>query len=130
MPNFKVQHEPVTFVAGASMASQALYSCVQLHTTEGQVVVAAAKDDIVLGVTLNQPASGGGLLVQPCIDGDIIPMVCSAAIALGAEVTATAAGQVVTNDSTTDNFVIGIATEATSNANEQLGVLCKSKNQE
>lgn len=96
-----------TLKAAADYSSQALYSCIKDDSTGGQGVVCTAKTDKVIGVSESQPGSGGELLVFIPNWGDEVTVVASAAIALGALVTATTGGKVVTDDAATGNFILG-----------------------
>lgn len=119
----------VTFRAGADLSS-GYGSILAQHTTAGQVVKATAGTAAVdfVGVQVrdadssNTGTGGAAVPVVPISSGKIVKVRASAAIALGAFITATADGEAVTTTAATDR-VVGLALEACSNANEYIEVL-------
>jgi hypothetical protein len=99
-----------TFIAGADLSSSQ-YRYVKLHSTQNQVVVATAGTDKIIGVLLNAPKSGWEARVGLLNGAGTYQIVASAAIALGAYVTATTGGKAVTT-TTAGNVVAGEALEA------------------
>jgi len=114
-------HEPNTFVAGADLSSQAIYSAMKLHSTENQVVVCAADTDICIGVLLNQPGSGEGAQVQPLIPGDTIPFIANEAISLAAKI-GVVSHRATDATLTAGDTLYGVAREAAAAQDDLFGV--------
>jgi len=100
-------------------------------TAEGVCTLSSAKTEDPIGVIWsNEGGLGGGLSLIPLKDNDVVPMVASAAISFGAEVTATAAGKIVTNDGTAGNRVLGTATEPSTADTQLIGIRISKSVQE
>ncbi len=95
-----------TGVAGESMTASQYY-IVQLSAT-GNIEIGEGATDLLVGVLQNKPASGEAALYRFAGTSKVV---ASAAIAIGAFVTTTAAGKAVTT-TTAGNHVIGRALEA------------------
>src|SRR5690242_10406234 len=96
-----------TFKAGADLSSSQ-YRFVKLDSTQNQVVVATAGTDNIIGVLQDTPTSGDAARVTLANAGGTTLITASAAISLGAYVTATTGGKAVAT-TTSGNHVIGIA---------------------
>jgi len=109
----------VSFIAGAAIGKN---DCVKLDTTEGQVIKTSAANDAGIGFAEDAAASGAGVTV---VISGIVWARCSAAIALGVEVEATADGEVVTETPANgvDQQIVGKAIGATDAENGLLPVL-------
>ncbi len=92
--------------AGESMTASKYY-IVQLSAT-GDIEIGEGATDLLVGVLQNKPASGEAALYRFAGTSKVV---ASAAIAIGAYVTSTAAGKAVTT-TTAGNVVIGRALEA------------------
>jgi hypothetical protein len=91
-----------TFIAGADLSAKK-YHAVKLHTTENQVVAAAAGQGI--GVLMNAPQAGEAAEVAMLGGGALGD--AGATVVAGNEVAANAAGKLIPAVST--NIVLGIA---------------------
>lgn len=101
-----------TGTAGEDLSS-ARYYIVQLDAS-GNIEKAESATDFIVGVLQNKPESGEAAIYR---FGGTTKVVASAAIAIGAWVTATSAGTAVTT--TTDgNIVVGRALEAATAAGD------------
>ena len=107
----------IAFAAGADLSAKRNL-IVKLHSTAMQVVVAGA-GELSLGVLLNNPAEAGREATVRTTG--IAKVAAGAAVTLGADVAADAAGKCVA--ATSGDFPIGIAMSAVSNADEVLSVL-------
>jgi hypothetical protein len=99
-----------TFLAGADLSSSQ-YRFVKLDSTQNKVVVATSGTDKIIGVLLNAPKLGWEAKVGLLGGNGTYQIVASAAIALGAYLTATTGGKAVTT-TTAGNVVAGQALEA------------------
>lgn len=81
---------PVRFIAGGTITKNQV---LKLHTTEGQVVAGGAITDLTIGTALGSASTGDEVDVQ--IYG-IALCEAGAAVALGDQLSATTAGQVIT----------------------------------
>ena len=100
-----------TFLSGADLSSSQ-YRLVKLDSTQNKVVVATGGTDNIIGVVLDGgKASGDRVRVGLLSAQGTLLVVASAAITLGASVTATTGGKAVAT-TTTGNIVAGIALEA------------------
>lgn len=111
-----------SYAREASTDLSASQFCAVVIDSNGRAALPSANGTIV-GVLQNKPASLGA---EAAIMSDgVTKMVCSAAIAVGAQVKVDAAGK-ATPTPATGNYVIGIALTATAAANELLSVLLQS----
>jgi len=92
--------------AGESMTANQYY-IVQLSAA-GDIEVGEGATDLLVGVLQNKPASGEAALYR---FAGTTKVVASAAVAIGAKLTTTAAGKAVTT-TTAGDMVVGIALEA------------------
>ena len=108
--------------AAADYTAQAARSCLKDDSTAGALVVCTAKTDRAVGYLINEPNTGEGLRYQPFCPGDIVLLIASAAIATQTEVTCTTGGEIVTNDGTAGNQIIGLTVEAAGADNDLVPV--------
>lgn len=117
------------YVAAVSMATGPLHSLL-VQSAEGELSPGNAVADNPVGTLQNLPAAGEGVLFQPIKDGDTIPMIASAAIAAGAEVTPTTTGRIVTNAGPIGAHILGHATEAAGANGDLIGIFVQQRTQE
>src|SRR5258708_1163958 len=90
-----------TFIAGADLSSSQ-YCLVKLDTTQNKVVVATAGTDNIIGYLQNAPKSGDVARVTLLNGHGTTQVIASAAISLGAFITATTGGKAVATTSSGD----------------------------
>lgn len=104
-------------VASATLASKQYY-LVKAASTAGEVIVAAAGTDAILGVVQNDPGAGEAAAIGV---GGIVKVAGEASVSVGDWVTSSTTGRAKTT--TTDgNVVIGHALDATSSAGDIIRV--------
>jgi hypothetical protein len=104
-------------VASASLAAKQ-YHLVKMASTAGQVIVAAAGTDAIIGVVQNDPAAGEAASIAV---GGVLKVAGEASVSVGDWVTSSTTGRAKTT--TTDgNIVLGTAIDATSAAGDIIRV--------
>jgi hypothetical protein len=107
----QVLTEVVSRIAGAAITR---YTCVKLHTTEGQVIM-STDNDVPFGVALETVASGEP--VRICTLG-IAPCTAAGAIALNAVVHPAGAAGIIDDDGANGEFALGWALRVASAAGD------------
>ena len=121
----KAKHGPRQFVgiAGEDMSAFAAYTLLFKSTTvEGEVLRTTSNTVRPSSVLLNQPEAGDACEGIVLRGGDVVPMICSAAIAIGVAVSPAASGKIVTDDGGAGDFVVGTADEVGSADLDLIGV--------
>jgi len=100
-----------TATAGADLSSTPEYTLLKTDG-EGELEVATANTDKIHGVLHEGNTENGSIRYWPLTPGYILRCIASTTIAAEAELSATTAGEAVTNDGTKDDIVFGIAETA------------------
>lgn len=107
-----------SLLAGESLAAKQYY-LVKMASTAGEVIVAAAATDDILGVLQNDPADGEVALIGI---GGVLKVAGEASVSVGDWVTSSTTGRAKTT--TTDgDVVLGHAIDATSSAGDIIRVV-------
>lgn len=106
------------FLAGASLASSQ-YKIVKFASTAGEVVVASAATDNLLGVVMNDPADGEPAHVAAI---GVAKVQCEASQTAGAWVTSSTTGRAKVTSSANDD-VLGKLLEASTSAGDICAIL-------
>ena len=97
--------EVVTRIAGAAITR---YTCVKLHTTEGEVIM-STDNDVPFGIALETVSSGQP--VRICTRG-IAPCTTAGVVALNAVVHPAGAAGIIDDDGAAGEFALGRALRA------------------